>query len=120
MKIGTFNKQPNGALHGTVKTLLLDIQNIVFEPIETENDNLPSHRVFIRSTVESLEIGAAWEKVTGDGLVYNSVQLDDPSLSQPIYCALFLQHDGSYSLVFDRIKKKALAEKITFNRGEQN
>ena len=57
-------------------------------------------------TEDGCEAGAAWKRTTKDGKEYVSVRLDSPFLPAPINCALFVQKDDSYALVWDRTKPK--------------
>ena len=96
--IGTFTAADNGYT-GSVKTLTLNVK-AKFVATEKENDKAPDYRIFAGST----EFGAAWKKTARETeREYLSVKLDDPSLAQPLNCALVKPSDGEgFILVWSR------------------
>jgi uncharacterized protein (DUF736 family) len=54
----------------------------------------------------SVELGAAWKKRSEEGRDYLSVKLDDPSLVQPLNCALVEASDSEgFILVWSRDRR---------------
>ena len=100
--IGTFKKSGT-EFTGEIVTLSVQAKGVRIVPeANRANDNAPSHRVFVGRA----EIGAAWERRSGEGREYLSVKLDDPSFTAPIYANLFDEEDGSYALIWSRASKR--------------
>ena len=96
--IGTFTKTGN-EYKGEIVTMSVQQKNVRIVPEVSDNENAPSHRVFVGRA----EIGAAWSKRSGEGRDYLGLKLDDPSFNAPIYANLFDDEDGEgYSLIWSR------------------
>ena len=96
--IGTFTKTGN-EYKGEIVTMSVQQKNVRIVPEDSDNENAPSHRVFVGRA----EIGAAWTKTSNEGRDYLSVKLDDPSFTAPIFANLFDDEDGkSYNLIWSR------------------
>lgn len=90
--IGTFTTTTNG-FTGSIKTLSLNVK-ARFERVENPSDKGPHFRIFSGS----VELGAAWQKVSKETeRDYLSVKLDDPSFPAPIYATL-IEVDGEEGL----------------------
>jgi uncharacterized protein (DUF736 family) len=50
---------------------------------------------YLRVIVSGVEIGAAWRRTSKDNRSYQSVKLDDPSFTAPIYANLFEGDDAT-------------------------
>ncbi|GAJ95541.1 hypothetical protein RRH01S_12_00980 [Rhizobium rhizogenes NBRC 13257] len=51
----------------------------------------------------SVELGAAWQKTSGEGRDYLSVKLDDPSFPAPIYATLTeVEGEDGLQLIWSR------------------
>jgi uncharacterized protein (DUF736 family) len=60
------------------------------------------------SKTGNVELGAAWKKRSEEGRDYLSVKLDDPSLAQPINCALVESSDSEgFILVWSRDRRQS-------------
>lgn len=94
--IGTFTAQTEG-FGGTIRTLTLNV-NVKFVPNNKEVDNAPEYRVM----AGTLEIGAAWLKMSKANRRYLSVSLDDPSLPATIYASLVENGKGVHHLIWSR------------------
>jgi len=101
-KVNMLDKVAGGGLRGRFKTLKLDIP-VQFEPTGKTGDS-PAYEVFS----DGVRLGAAWEKNTGQGEVYYSISIDDPSFDAPINLAAF-QRDGGFAVVWSRPREKAAA-----------
>jgi uncharacterized protein (DUF736 family) len=91
--IGTFVSTKEGGWAGAIRTLLLDVK-IRFVPNDNRtNEMAPAFRIF----AGDCEIGAAWRKQTAGEAArkYLSVRLVDPSLSAPIFAAMFEGSNGT-------------------------
>jgi uncharacterized protein (DUF736 family) len=96
--IGTFTKTTEG-YKGEIVTMSVQQKNVRIVPETSDNENAPSHRVFVGRA----EIGAAWSKQSREGRDYLSVKLDDPSFVAPIYANLFDDEDGkTFNLIWTR------------------
>jgi uncharacterized protein (DUF736 family) len=62
----------------------------------------PTGADYIVTTDGGCEVGADWHKTSKRGDSYISVRLDGQFLSAPIHAAMFVQKDGSHSLVWQR------------------
>lgn len=99
--IGTFTKTGN-EYKGEIVTMSVQQKNVRIVPEASDNENAPSHRVFVGRA----EIGAAWTKRSGEGRDYLSLKLDDPSFTAPIFANLFDDEDGkTYNLIWSRARK---------------
>jgi uncharacterized protein (DUF736 family) len=90
--IGYFRKDDKG-YEGDIVTLSVQARGvrIVPETSPSENEDAPTHRVFVGRA----EIGAAWpSRGTESGTDYLSLKLDDPSFKAPIYANL-IDDEGS-------------------------
>jgi uncharacterized protein (DUF736 family) len=89
MIIGNFTcNEARDTYTGELSTLTVTARKVVFRSIEAKGDKAPSHRIVSPSKAGDVELGAAWKKRSEEGRYYLSVKLDDPSLAQPINCAL--------------------------------
>jgi len=96
-QIGTFTRNEDGVLTGTIRTLSINVK-ARFVPAETSaNEKAPALRVL----AGNVEIGAAWLRMSKDNMPYHSVKLDDPSFPAPIYANL-IETDAGYALVWSR------------------
>ena len=64
--IGTFTKTGN-EYKGEIVTMSVQQKNVRIVPEESDNENAPSHRVFVGRA----EIGAAWTKRSNEGRNYS-------------------------------------------------
>ena len=92
--IGTFTASDNGYT-GSVKTLTLNVK-AKFVATEKKIDKAPDYRIFAGAT----EFGAAWKKTARETeREYLSVKLDDPTLGQPVNCAVVASNDSTEKLI---------------------
>jgi len=95
--IGTFTRTSD-SFSGTIKTLTLN-SKVSIVPADREHDKSPDFRIF----AGTLEIGAAWQKVSAADRDYLSCKIDDPSLPAPLYASLVTAQDGQgYALIWSR------------------
>jgi len=100
--IGEFTTNGN-TIVGNVRTLTVSMKARL-NPIERVSRDAPDFRIMAGAA----EVGAAWNKVSGDGEPYISVTLDDPSFNAPINAALWpAETEGDYALVWNRPKREA-------------
>jgi uncharacterized protein (DUF736 family) len=100
--IGTFKQSGDNSYTGEIVTMSLQKKNVTVVPeAPSENENAPSHQVFISRA----EVGAAWQKSTKEGRDYLSIKLDDPSFTAPIFASLFADDDGkTFNLIWSRAR----------------
>ena len=96
-QIGTFIRGEDGAFHGTIRTITLNVEAVI-RLSEKESEKAPDYRVF----AGAIEFGAAWRKVSREGRDYLSVKLDDPSFAAPIYASLIESEEGELRLIWSR------------------
>ncbi|AOO84993.1 DUF736 domain-containing protein [Bosea vaviloviae] len=96
--IGSFTTNGNG-FTGSIRTLALNVKARLVR-IENPSEKGPHFRVFAAANVE---LGAAWQKVSGEGRDYLSVKLDDPSFPAPIYATLVeVEGEEGLQLIWSR------------------
>jgi uncharacterized protein (DUF736 family) len=99
--IGTFTPTKDGGWIGAIRTLTIDVKAKFVPNDNRENDRAPAFRIFTGRS----ELGAAWAQRTKDENPrdYLSVQIDDPSLPEPISAAMFHAKEGEEAhLVWNR------------------
>jgi len=95
--IGTFTSEKNG-FTGSIRTLALNAKARIAR-VEHHSEKGPQFRVF----AGSVELGAAWQKTSGEGRDYLSVKLDDPSFPTPIYATLIeIEGEEGLQLLWSR------------------
>ncbi|WGS03155.1 DUF736 domain-containing protein (plasmid) [Bradyrhizobium sp. ISRA443] len=95
--IGTFTSTGNG-FSGAIKTLNLNVKAKLVR-VENPSDKGPQFRVYSGS----VDLGAAWQKVSNEGRDYLSVKLDDPSFPAPIYATLIeVEGEEGLQLIWSR------------------
>ena len=97
--IGNFTATGN-SFTGTVRTLTLNVK-VRIVPSDKGSDNAPDYRI---DAANSLEIGAAWKKISKADRPYLSVTLDDPSFPATIYARLVEGEEGVHNLIWTRSK----------------
>jgi uncharacterized protein (DUF736 family) len=98
--IGTFTADKDGYV-GTIRTMTINVKTRIVANDKKSNDKAPDFRVYAGGA----ELGAAWRERTGgdEPKDYLSVQLDDPSFSEPIRAAFFENmEEGTGVLVWSR------------------
>ena len=91
--IGTFTSTENGFSHTRPQR-----QGPHRSGRET-SDNGPQFRLY----AGNVELGAAWQKISGEGRDYLSVKLDDPSFPAPIYATLAeVEGEDGLQLIWSR------------------
>lgn len=99
--IGMFIRARDGGWEGRIRTLCLSAKARFVPNDNREAASSPDYRILCGAS----DLGAAWTRrgSTGEHREYLSVQLDDPSLPNPISAALFINEDSqAASLVWNR------------------
>ncbi len=95
--IGTFTSEKNG-FNGSIRTLALNVKARIAR-VENPSEKGPQFRVY----AGPIELGAAWQKTSGEGRDYLSVKLDDPSFPAPIYATLTeVEGEDGLQLIWSR------------------
>ena len=108
--IGQFIRENDGFIgHLTTLSLHQDIIIVAAEPSDAEN--APDYRVHVLDTMSNetgAEIGAGWKRTGEKAGDYVSLQLDDPTFSQPIRANLFQSADdkSAWGLHWNRPPKR--------------
>ena len=108
--IGQFIRENDGFIgHLTTLSLHQDIIIVAAEPSDAEN--APDFRVHVLDTMSNetgAEIGAGWKRTGEKAGDYVSLQLDDPTFSQPIRANLFQSADdkSAWGLHWNRPPKR--------------
>jgi uncharacterized protein (DUF736 family) len=105
--IGTFNRTKDG-FTGHLRTLVLDVELTLVPTEQTDAENAPDYRVHAGAE-EGPEVGAGWTRTGEKAGEYVSLQIDDPTFSQPIRANLF-QSGGdptAFHLLWTRPPKRS-------------
>jgi len=104
MNIGTFTKDQQGILTGSIHTFGAQFDGVTFDPTAATAGNAPDYTL----KAKGCDLGAAWEKTGKDsGKPYLSVSLKGPLLPATIYAALLENEKkpGTFALVWNEPKK---------------
>lgn len=101
MIIGKFTASVTGYT-GQLKTLTLNIPLQLLANDRKSKLEQPDYNVFSGD----VEIGAAWNKVSGDAENYISVTIDDPTFPASVYFSIVKLHEAEQLLVWSRQKAK--------------
>jgi uncharacterized protein (DUF736 family) len=87
--IGTFTATSDGGWEGRIRTLTINVRARIVPNDNRDSDKAPDYLVLVGPT----ELGAAWVRRSREYPTreYLLVQLDDPSLAQPIAATLLFQ-----------------------------
>ena len=101
-QIGQFTRGKTG-FFGRVHTLTFFHELTIIPAEPSDAENAPHYRV-LRGDDDGPEVGAGWKRTGEKAGEYISLQLDDPSLPQPIRANLFQNGDdkASWSLHWSR------------------
>ena len=101
-QIGEFTRTTTG-FFGHIRTLALEA-DLCLVPIESRGaENAPDYRVHLGDE-HGPEIGAGWKRTGDNAGDYVSLQLDGPTLRQPIRANLFQASDAqsTFYLLWNR------------------
>jgi uncharacterized protein (DUF736 family) len=105
-QIGEFTRTKNGYA-GRIRTLSLDVEIVLIPAEHTDVENAPDYRVH-HGNDDGPEIGAGWKRTGEKAGDYVSLQIDDPTLAQPIRANLFqsAEDKSAWSLHWNRPPKR--------------
>ncbi len=106
-QIGEFTHTKNGYA-GRIRTLSLDVEIVLIPAEHTDAENAPDYRVH-HGNDDGPEIGAGWKRTGEKAGDYVSLQIDDPTLAQPIRANLFqsAEDKSAWSLHWNRPPKRS-------------
>jgi uncharacterized protein (DUF736 family) len=78
-QIGTFTRTQHG-FTGRLRTLSLDIELVLVPAEHSDTENTPDYRI---------HAGAGWSRTGDKAGEYVSLQIDDPTFTQPLRANLF-------------------------------
>lgn len=105
-QIGEF-KRTNTGYAGRIRTLALDVEIVLIPTEHSDAENAPDYRAH-HSSDDGPEIGAGWKRTGEKAGDYVSVQIDDPTLGQPIRANLFqsAEDKSAWGLHWNRPPKR--------------
>lgn len=86
-QIGTFTRTKDG-FTGHLRTLALDVELTLVPTEHTDTENAPDYRIHVGDE-DGPEVGAGWTRTGDKAGEYVSLQIDDPTFTQPIRANLF-------------------------------
>lgn len=101
-QIGQFMRNQTGYF-GRIRTLSLELDVAIVEADASDAENAPDYRVHAGSE-DGPAIGAGWKRSGEKAGEFVSLQIDDPTFTQPIRANLFQSGDDkkSWSLQWSR------------------
>jgi uncharacterized protein (DUF736 family) len=105
--IGAFQKSKNG-YSGHIRTLVIDAELVLVPAKKSNAEKAPDFRIHLDDE-DGSEVGAAWKQTGEKAGDYLSIQLDDPTLAQPIRANLFQsdEQEDVWSLHWSRPKRRS-------------
>lgn len=105
-QIGDFKRTKNGYA-GRIRTLSLDAEIVLIPAEHTDAENAPDYRIH-HGNDDGPEIGAGWKRTGEKAGEYISLQIDDPTLAQPIRANLFqsAEDKSAWGLHWNRPPKR--------------
>jgi uncharacterized protein (DUF736 family) len=86
-QIGTFTRTQDG-FTGRLRTLSLDIDLTLVPAEHSDTENAPDYRIHAGDE-DGPEVGAGWRRTGDKAGEYVSLQIDDPTFTQPLRANLF-------------------------------
>lgn len=105
-QIGEFTRTKNGYT-GRIRTLSLDAEIVLIPAEHSDAENAPDYRIH-HGNDDGPEIGAGWKRTGEKAGDYVSLQIDDPTLAQPIRANLFqsAEDKSAWNLHWSRPPKR--------------
>jgi uncharacterized protein (DUF736 family) len=117
MELGTFTKDQNGVIAGTVTTLTTSF-DIEYRKVE-QVGNGPDYRVYRRGS--DVEVGFARTKFGGrTGKPYLNTLIDTPEFAQGIWLALVQEEETRFVMKWSRPRKGNNANHANTNGAAQS
>jgi uncharacterized protein (DUF736 family) len=103
MNIGTIKKNAAGQLIGQVSTLAVTL-TVGLRNVMSANPRAPKFEIVaLNAARQWVVVGALFElTANATGESFYQGKIDDPSMANPLYIALFAQEDGSFNVAWQR------------------
>lgn len=107
MNIGEIKKNANGQLIGTVETLTMT-RTIGLRPVTSSNPRAPKYEIVaLNDQRRWVAVGALFELASNTtGVIFYQGKIDDPSMSQPLYIAVFPREDDTMAVAWQRPRRR--------------
>jgi uncharacterized protein (DUF736 family) len=107
MNIGEIKKNANGQLIGTVETLTIT-RTIGLRAVASNNPRAPKFEIVaLNDQRRWVAVGALFELASNTtGVIFYQGKIDDPSMSQPLYIAVFPREDGTMAIAWKRPQRR--------------
>jgi len=108
MQIGRFERVGDSYV-GRLRTVFLDTPLRLVPVAERANDKTPDWRVHLDGDDSAPEVGSGWTHSREGGASFITVQIDCPSLSQPLRANLFPSRSGGdqHLLIWSRAPRRS-------------
>ena len=105
--IGEFTRTKSG-YGGRIRTLALDAALVLVPAEHSDAENAPDYRVHLGNDADGPEVGAGWKRTGEKAGDYLALQMDDPTLGQPLRANLFQSSDdkSAWGLHWNRPPKR--------------
>lgn len=106
-QIGSFERTSHD-FEGRIHTFGIDAAISIVPAEAGDAENAPDWRVYLGAHETGLEIGAGWNRIGDKAGAYISLQIDCPSLPQPIHANLFQSNSGQglHHLLWNRPQRR--------------
>ena len=107
MNIGEIKKNASGQLIGSVETLTIT-RTIGLRAVTSSNTRAPKFEIVaLNDQRRWVAVGALFELASNStGEVFYQGKIDDPSMSQPLYIAVFPRDDGTMAIAWKRPQRR--------------
>ncbi len=107
MNIGTIKRNMNGQLIGQITTIALSL-TVGLRPVTSTNPKAPKFEIVaLNASRQWTNVGALFElTMTATGESFYQGKIDDPSMAQPLYIALFAKGEGEYAVAWQRPRRR--------------
>ena len=107
MNIGEIKKIASGQLIGSVETLTMT-RTIGLRPLSSTNPRAPKFEIVaLNDQRRWVAVGALFELASNStGEIFYQGKIDDPSMSQPLYIAVFPREDGTMAVAWQRPRRR--------------
>jgi uncharacterized protein (DUF736 family) len=107
MNIGEIKKNANGQLIGSVETLTMT-RTIGLRPVTSNNPRAPKYEIVaLNDQRRWVAVGALFELASNStGEIFYQGKIDDPSMAQPLYIAVFPREDDTMAVAWQRPRRR--------------
>ena len=119
MNIGTIKKNAAGQLIGQVSTLAVTL-TVGLRGVMSNNPRAPKFEIVaLNAARQWVVVGALFElTANATGESFYQGKIDDPSMANPLYIALFAQEDGSFNVAWQRPTRRRASTLEAADYGE--